>query len=571
MSDTQQLSLLDRDLVTKEIQHVTVTEDRTYALYSLLQELYSYMQTAEYDSLDTSPILESLASYYERVLAQLLEDNTAEQEIIDDLISLIDNITTYSRISLATFHNELRGVLLSLSKICYQYKALIEYTGLYQDIINYTGTVSDDQTAHYEVYNEFVKNVYETYLTVLMEAIDAIAEHDNSDERLSLYTFFLQMDESLVGNNVDTQVIVDLLIAVQNSRLYRSRTETMLALKDSFSIINTITILWYFININYKVAGLGLPSIATNWEDILDSDDLESIEKLVGDISDYADSASSMATEASSILATMKNVAYQAINKNSIQSYADLLDFINNLVAKASAWLDSLNITITYEALQAFLNKLESLAQRLSAWLNDLANAEIFETINNIISLINATTETIRNVMCLVNQALCLVASILNWQTTILTPIVNQFTNLVNSLATDVSTTVSSITSTLVSPIADAIRTLVYETARTKLKAKAASAATAIGQDVSAISTVSSVIDEVIDSALGGSNSSILSYLTTTATSEIENVYNSIISAISTTSTTNCSPITTSTITAPNLAISVKLPSLSSINLDISC
>lgn len=113
---------------------------------------------------------------------------------------------------------------------------------------------------------------------------------------------------------------------------------------------------------------------------------------------------------------------------------------------------------------------------------------------------------------------------------------------------------------------------MVAELARSKLKTRASELSAAMGQPLTENSTVTKLIDIVLDEFLGiDPKPSALENLKNATKSAMQQQKDSFKSALSKSNAMNCPPVAIPTLTVPDLSLSVKLPGLNTIKPDVLC
>lgn len=576
MSDnSESLVNLPQEIVTKEVRHIADGEP-TYTLYALLLETKKYIDATP-DNTSAGVVSSHLINYYNKVVDRLQQDNRDTQAIPDQMIQVCKAIVYNSKFSINHYTPSFEKVLLCLIEIYTQFKALYinskpeNYTTLYKNICLYTESVTDDLKEHYNAYNTFTRAVYDNYILAFQKASNALSTTSNDRDRNALYNLLFQMDQTIVDLYTEIQPLVNLLIAVQNNRIFRNRETTIIAIKDSISMINMVRVFWYIEKLNYHISAIPSNEIYDDWEKVLEGDDLDRIQELLEWSKTWVKETQKASEQASNITSAMQTITQQAVHKNAITSLPELLEWINTKVETARVWLDSLKLQVNYDFLQNFLDKMGAMAERIRNWLSNNALVDLFNKINEILATVKQITDTIRNVMCLIRQALCMIAGIIHLKDSVILPIINNLKAVGEQMAQDLTNTINVAMDTFLKPVNNATKRLVFEMARAKLNARLASISSAIGQPIGESTKIKSVIDGVINTLLGIEGYSGLEYLKNTATQQMKAIEESFKQALSPASAVNCPPITLPNLVAPNLSLLTKLPTITSIELNISC
>ena len=576
MSDnSESLVNLPQEIVTKEVRHIADGEP-TYTLYALLLETKKYIDATP-ENTSAGVVSSHLINYYNKVVERLQQDNRDTQAIPDQMIQVCKAIVYNSKFSINHYTPSFEKVLLGLIEIYTQFKALYinskpeNYTTLYKNICKYTESVTDDLKEHYNAYNTFTRAVYDNYILAFQKESNALSTTSNDRDRNALYNLLFQMDQTIVDIHTEIQPLVNLLIAVQNNRIFRNRETTIIAIKDSISMINMVRVFWYIEKLNYHISAIPSNEIYDDWEKVLEGDDLDRIQELLEWSKTWVKETQKASEQASNITSAMQTITQQAVHKNAITSLPELLEWINTKVETARVWLNSLKLQVNYDFLQNFLDKMGAMAERIRNWLSNNALVDLFNKINEILATVKQITDTIRNVMCLIRQALCMIAGIIHLKESVILPIINNLKAVGQQMAQDLTNTINVAVDTFLKPVNNATKRLVFEMARAKLNARLASISSAIGQPVGESTKIKSVIDGVINTLLGIEGYSGLEYLKNTATQQMKAIEESFKQALSPASAVNCPPITLPNLVAPNLSLLTKLPTITSIELNISC
>lgn len=576
MSDnSESLVNLPQEIVTKEVRHIADGEP-TYTLYALLLETKKYIDATP-DNTSAGVVSSHLINYYNKVVDRLQQDNRDTQAIPDQMIQVCKAIVYNSKFSINHYAPSFEKVILCLIEIYTQFKALYinskpeNYTTLYKNICTYTESVTDDLKEHYNAYNTFTRAVYDNYILAFQKASNALSTTSNDRDRNALYNLLFQMDQTIVDLHTEIQPLVNLLIAVQNNRIFRNRETTIIAIKDSISMINMVRVFWYIEKLNYHISAIPSNEIYDDWEKVLEGDDLDRIQELLEWSKTWVKETQKASEQASNITSAMQTITQQAVHKNAITSLPELLEWINTKVETARVWLNNLKLQVNYDFLQNFLDKMGVMAERIRNWLSNNALVDLFNKINEILATVKQITDTIRNVMCLIRQALCMIAGIIHLKESVILPIINNLKAVGEQMAQDLTNTINVAVDTFLKPVNNATKRLVFEMARAKLNARLASISSAIGQPIGESTKIKSVIDGVINTLLGIEGYSGLEYLKNTATQQMKAIEESFKQALSPASAVNCPPITLPNLVAPNLSLLTKLPTITSIELNISC
>lgn len=569
-------SLLAQPLeyVLPNTYHIEDKEEE-YSLYTLLQLTWDYIKAAPEPETDlpTDPVrlevIKQLTDYYERLYNQCLNDNKNTQSIPREISDIAELIYTNSKFELTEYCPPLYHITKGISKIYLQYIGLIGYMRDYKEMAAHT--IPDDTTNHAHYYNKYIDKVHKSYIPYLKTCIDTIAEADRLD-RKGLHQLMFQMDYEVVDPHTEIKPLVALIRGVQNSRNFRNRTNTIIGLRDTISMCNTIRILWFLSVLNHNIAGIDDLVPDPDCEVGLDSENPDEILESLQCIKDYIDGAGDNFGNSSDITDSLKDLANTSTNKNKINSYLDLLEYINGLINKALGWLNGLQIQLNLDWAQKILDKLGDLAQKLRDWLNNSYFAHLINKINQVLDMINATLATIKNFMCLLKQFLCKLAGLIHFMDTVIGPLLDQFKAIWDKIKADFNDTIDFFTNTYVNPINNAIRRMVAELARSKLKTRASQLSTAMGQPLTENTTVTKIIDIVLDEFLGIDPTPLaLENLKNSTKTAMQQQKDSFKSALSKSNAMNCPPVAIPTLTVPDLSLSVKLPGLNTVNPDVLC
>lgn len=560
-----------------EYQHTyQETTPTPSALLPLIREMDSYLGTLT-PKTPEEDIQRTLNGIADKIVIQLQENNANELKYSYTIIDTIKHILSHKLFNLQTLVPDTIALVAAIKDILIQYNALLDYIPLYVESYNYTP--SNDDPKHIKYYNDYTDKAVTGYVYKLLDATGSIDKVEGLLARKGLYKLLLTADVTLIEPNTQIVNFVGVIQAVQNNRLYRGRELMIIALNEVIATSNLIRLMWLLIQLNYQALQVEnkdnrdlyeeLKKLIEEFEKTRDPDLLDKILDLIKKIEDALKDKTNESTEISKITSDLNKIG-KLQDKSSIQRYIDTLD---GFIAKINAInnrLSTFDYTIDYSALQQVLDKLSILQDLLDKLLGDFKLAPYFNKANEIIQAINRTVEAIQAVNCLLKQAMCLVASTINFTNSILAPAIKNIQGTVKGLGEDIESTIDRFAKDTLEPFNDAIKRVVYEQARSILKGRGYELATAINKtDDQFTTSYNSIIDAVIDSALGNSTSA-MEYLKNTSSKMMGDIAESF--HIDERKATNCPPLTIKgNLSIPNLSLNSNTPSLNNISLDVKC
>lgn len=570
------------EVVLPNTYHVDEGE-ATITFYQLLQQTWEYIQKAP----DPTPrpeegypgptaderleYIKALTDYYERIYNQCLNDNRDTQSIPREMAEVAELIYTNTKLNLEEFCKPLLDMTKGISKIYYQYYALLTYCRHYKEMIAHE--IPDDTTNHAHYYKKYIAKINETYLPKLKDCTETISLLENRLDRKALYTLMFQMDSSIIDPHTEIKTLVALIRAVQNARLFRNRTNTIIGLRDTISLCNTIRIIWFLNFLNHGIAGIDNLQPNPDCEIGLDSEDPDAILSSLECINSWVDGATGNFEQGAELTEALKGLANSVTNKNRINSYLDLIDWVNDMINFALKWLKELHLHLNLLWLQKILDKLRELFDIIRGWLNNPLLQHLFNKFNKVIDMINKTMAMIQNLMCLIRQLLCVIGGVINFMATVIAPLLNMFKKMVDSAKGDFNATIDHYNNHFLTPIFNAARNMIAEQARGKLKARASQISAAMGQPLTENANVNKIIDASINSYLGKDedDTGMLTKLKDSSRKAMLAQKDSFKSALSPANSMNCPPITFANLSMPNLSLIARLPGLTPLKLSILC
>ena len=536
-----------------EFQHIVSEEaPQVLALYPILVELDTYLKMTS-TNISEADVKIAINGYADRVITQLLQNNATELPFADKNIAVCESILTNDKWDTATLTPEAMQIVKSVKAIFEQYQGLLVYVLKYTEAYNYK--FSDDNTAHLTYFKGYVDSVVNAYVYKLCNATGEIDKVDALISRKALYTFLLQADVTLIEPNTQISNFVGMIQAVQNVRIYRGRELMIIALNEVIAVSNLIRLMW-------------LIKLIEEFEKTRDPSLLDRILELIKQIEDELKKKAEESSEVSKIGSDLIAIG-KLQDKSAIRSYIDTLNSFIDKINRITADLSRFNFELDYSSLQSVLNKLEVLQGLLDKLLGDHNLTQYFEKVNEIILAINRTAEAIKAVNCLIKQAMCLIASTLNFANSVVAPAIKNIQDTVKRLGEDTETIIDNFVRDALAPFDDAIRLYIYEQARVILKGRAYELSTALGRGDTFITEYNNIIDAVIDSAINGGTSA-LDYLKAQSRGVIQGIADSFVPDER--SATNCPPLTVKgNLSIPNLSLQANIPSINPVNLSVEC
>lgn len=572
MATTDQLSNLPTRVIYDEgeYQHtLTETEAKVSALYPLLEALSHYIAN-NVNNTEEEALTIKINQYADDIVAQLLKDNTKELDFITENVAVCNTI-----IAQATLMPDDALILIkSIRLIFLQYQGLLEYIAKYQEAYKYS--FSDDDLKHILYFNKYVDSVVEAYVYKLGETTQEIDKLTTTLTKRALYTFLLQADINLIEPNTQIQNYVAMIQAVQNNRIYRNRELMIIAINEAVAVSNLIRLMWLLIKLNYNALIIGkdssvydeLKKLLDEFEKTRDTELLDKILDIIKKFEDELKDKESESTDASRISADLIAIG-KLKDKSAIQRYIDTLDAFIAKINGITLDLVRFNYALDYSNMQSMLNRLSVIQDLLDKLLGDSDFSKYYNKINEVITAINRTIEAIKAVNCLIKQAMCLIASVANFKNSILAPAIQNIQNTIKRLGNDTETIIDNFARDALEPFNDAIKVIIYEQARIILKGRAYQVTTELGKDATFTTTCNSVIDAVINAALGNGTSA-MDYLKGISNKAINDIASSF--TPDERQSTNCPPVTIKgSLSIPNLSLQTNLPSINDIKLSVEC
>lgn len=559
-----------------EYQHIVIDEVVTpSALLPLLVALDTYLKGLV-ESVSVDDIQRNISKMTDSIVNQLQLDNSQELAYAIKNTETCDSIISYQLFDLATLVPDTLKLIKAIRAVFVQYTALLDYIPRYTEAYAYAP--SDDDSKHLLYYTEYTDNAVKGYVYPLLESTATIDAVESQLARRGLYKLLLTADVTLIEPNTEIKNFVAVLQAVQNNRIYRSRELMIIAVNEAIATSNLIRLMWLLIQLNYEALVLEnkdnsdlyeeLKKLIDEFEKTRDPTLLDKIPELIRQIEEELKNKANESTKTSQISADLTTIG-KLKDKSAIQRYIDTLDGFIAKVDAINIRLAQFNYELDYSGLQSLLNKLEILSDLLASLLGDPKLSKYFEKANEIIRAVNRTTDAIKSVNCLIKQAMCLIASTANFTNTIVAPAIKNLQDTIKGLGDDLETASGKFVKDTLSPFNDAIKRVVYEQARGILKGRAYELTTALNRDDTFTTNYNSLVDAVIDGALGNSTSA-MDYLKATSKQMMDDIASSF--EITDRQATNCPPLTVKgSLSIPNLSSQSNIPSLSNINLRVEC
>lgn len=559
-----------------EYQHIVgeiITEQS--ALLPLLEALDIYLKQTD-PRMSQDDIAKAVNQHGDKIVKQLLQDNATERNFTEKNIAVCDSIIAYKIFNLAEIAPDTLQLIKAIRAIFLQYDGLLEYIPAYTEAYGYK--FSDDDPKHIQFFKDFVDLAVKQYVYRLGDATGEIDKMEALISRKGLYTLLIQMDITLIEPNTQIQKFVAMIQAVQNNRIYRGRETMIIAINEAVAVANLIRLMWLLIQLNYNALMLEnkdnsdlyekLKELIEEFEKSRDPELIDKILDIIKQIEQEIKNKADEATKGSQMSADLITIG-KLKDKSAIQRYIDSLDAFIAKINAITIDLARLNYALDYSGLQDALDKLGILQDLLDKLLGNTEFTKYFAKINEVLEAINRTAEAARAVNCLIKQAMCLVASALNFKNSVLEPAIKDIQNTIKQLGDDTETIIDNFARDALEPFDDAVRLVIYEQARAILKGRAYSVTTELGKDAEFTTKCNSVIDAVIDSAIGGATSA-MEYLKNTSSKAISDIAGNFVPDER--QATNCPPLTVKgTLSIPNLSLQTNLPSINDIKLSVEC
>lgn len=557
-----------------EYQHTyKETEAKPSALYPILVELNTYL-TGLVDTVSQDEVTLNVNQYADKITNQLQLDNTTELRYIDKNVEVIDKILNYTLFDLTTLTPDAINLIKAIRAIFIQYNGLLDYVPKYTEAYSYKPT--NDDPSHIEYYKAFVDYAVQNYVYKLLEATGAIDAVVSQLSRKGLYRFLVSADIELIEPNTQIENFVAVSQAVQNNRIYRGRELMIIAVGEAVAVCNLIRLMWLLIQLNYEALELENKDNSNLYEEIIKaieefekSRDPELLDKLQDLIKKLEEELKrNEALKNSQISQNLTQIS-KLKDKCKIQRYIDTLDGFIAKVRAINNQLANIRYDLDYSGLQAVLDKLLVLQGLIDKILGDQTLAKYFEKANQIIKAINRTIEAIKEVNCLIKQAMCLIASSLNFTNSVLAPAIKDMKDTANRLLEDTESLIEKFARETLEPFNNVLKRVIYEQARTILKGRCMELSTELNKDEAFVTQYNSVVDAVIDSALGNGTSA-MEYLKNVSNKAINDIADNL--TIDERNSVNCPPLKIKgNLSVPNLSMQSNMPSLNDIKLGVDC
>lgn len=435
--------------------------------------------------------------------------------------------------------------------------------------------IDTDDIKYLKSYTQFVKDSVESYVIPLLQLASEL-ENENNNLKLSAYTFLLENDYSIIEQYTDNKYFTFNLVQVQNARLYRNRDETIIAINDSITVTNIIKTAWFYIYLTY-LAYINntdrdfsiFDKLKELIESFLESQDYNKLDEIL-DLIKKLETDDTNNKNMSEIIDAI-NTANKTTPKLKINSYPELLKYIQDYMNNLNSLLKGLQIRPDYSKIQDAIDSLTRLVNKLLDWLPSGAlGLEQVAKINKMIATINETIQTLNTVLCTIRQLLCLVAGYINFKDTVIAPLLKQTEKLIDQASQGLKTLESAFTVQL-NEINNIIRDSVFELAKVKCLAKTYEVSVAAGQQTDTNWTT--IYSAAVEAAVTGKSSdSIFASMKNSASNYVNQIKDQYTSTLQSKSSVNCPPLSSSNlnIKQPNTK-KVYVPGLSSVKLSVSC
>lgn len=592
----------DTVYVADGYQHSRVPDPES-SLNLILQELFEWIDSLQKDGgYPQDKFKEGLEEYADRVVDQItngVEDNkTNGRNFAGSIENNCKKILSFDNpieYKVSNSSVRLEYLLLCVGEIARVYQEgftnMDSLKVLKDTLYGYIENVNQERLVDLNTYKSFTKSAAEgfvkDYLLFSRDFVDLqVYAEDYPKERLVIYDFLFQfIDEELVNFNCDITLLVSLLVAIQNNRIFPSREDVIIAVGDNISILNFVKMIQFSCklmreilieNNSSKPDDAIYPIISDLVSSFIQNNDMSLLPEISDAISslnknvEIIDRESKAGTDTSNALKGAGNSMFDL----KIESYMDLLNDYQSMLNSISNELNKLQIKPNYELLDNALRDLENLADHINYLIqnNVVADAikDFMNELNEILDAINATNEAINQTLCVIQQALCIIGGWLNFMDTVVGPLLEKLNQLVDDLVSYWDDAVDSVMS-IVDLVNKAIRAICYAEVEAKLLAKSQEAAVASGETYDGTWGVNYVdsVNSVILSALGQEGPTIQE-LTTQTQNKMNDLKNAFVSALS---GANCPPIELPnlTLTLPKLNLALSLPKMTQISFDLKC
>lgn len=567
---------LPLDRILYNIYHIDIDQSEQSDLHTLIKELRTYIDTLpkEYNpDYNTDPVILNYEDFANRIYLQLLKDNKASKLYIQDIIDNIDYIQQYKVIPTSQ-SVDLTYLLTAIKANLNQYTALLDYIQKYQE--QYKVQVLSDDVKYHNSFVSFVSYTVNNYINILAE-LSTTLENTNNNLKRATYTYLLELDYSIIDTYTDNQYFTANLVAVQNSRLFRNRKDTIIAIGDAISVLNIIRMLWFYIYTTQLSLSSNTEQDNTNtYQQIQDLIDqfLENFDPtLLDKILDYLDQLDTDDTNINnkSEIITATKDASKSLPSLTIKSFPELIDKLIGFINSFQKTLSILQLNPNYSALQNLLNKLTLLLETILSLLPKGTWAkEQLAKVNKFIDKINTYINKISQLLCSMRQLLCIISGFIYFNESVTQPMLNQIKSLI-SQATNGLTTLTSMFDSEIEMANNIIRKAIFELARVKCLSKTYSVSVAAGKstDSNWITAYNAAVETAIT---GKSNDSIFELMKASASSYITSLQDQFNKSISKSSAVNCPPII-----SPKLNLRVPslrknyYPSINKVNTQVIC
>lgn len=561
-----------------EYQHVVIDEGTAPSqLLPILQKIDKFLQGLTDDAVDAD-IATTLNEYGLEVVDQLQLDNTIERKYTSANLATLYSILAYKTRDLTLLAPVVIEVLDALKLIFEQYERLLEYVPLYAKAYAYNPV--DDDPKHITYYRDYTDKVTQDYVTKLQATATAIDKVTLKLGVIGLYKFLITMDITQIEPNTQIEQFAAVIQAVQNNRIYKNREEMIIAVGDAVSVTNLIRLTWLMIQLNYQSLTLdysnneklydNLDDATKDLEDNPDSESIDRLLELTTQTNSTLEKTNSNATIISQISANTMTLG-KIKDRVVIYRHPSALDSYLARITAISAILNGFNLELNYSGLQGLINKMLIIQTLLNSLLSNTKLSKYITKINDILANVSLIMVAVQQTLCLVRQAMCLVASLVNFIDTILTPAIANIKGTISNLSKGVDSLFDDFSTNTLTPFDNAVKRVVYEQARVILKGRGYELASAIGKttDTAFLSNYSTIVDAVVDRALGN-NTSALDYLKKTASQAMHDIADSF--TPNSRLAVNCAPISLrGSLSIPSLSLQANIPSINSINLQVGC
>lgn len=567
--------------VLESIYHIKVDKTIDSELRTILEELNDWIQESDITDLFDVNII--LRRYKERIYLQLLRDNTKSLAFYDRIIHLCIEILNNNKYDIKDIHYDLFYEVSCIKLTLEQYRSLVEYIFRYQE--QNKVEIKNDTDGSVITFREFTDFTVKGYITSLINVAEMLDSNDNDNLRKAVYTYLFQCGYDLIEDSTAPDKFVSNLIAIQNSRLFRNREDSIIIVNDAIKVLNIIQMCWFFLYCAFELLKMRKPGTDVYYKlyellmEFLKNYDVSLLDKILKLLEEIEDeNKDNIYQKISEIASASQAMSKITLIHSALADYMDLLDRIQGFIDRLTAFLDKLQINLDslYDKIQSILDIIPNFLERLYKLL-DIGDIKIVkqvvDLINSVIAAINKTLETLNKLACAIRQMLCIIAGFLHFKDTVLGPLKAQLKKLVSDARALLDDTLATLQN-LVAEVNNAIKIAIYKQGEMKARSLSYKAGSAIGKQSSIDWGL--VFNNAVNVAFGKpsvAGGSVLNSMKSTSSKFINDLKNQILSGLSKDAAVNCPPITLPNlkIKKPNFNMSYSLPKIEKIKTDVRC